>query len=176
MLTEHDVLAGLELAFLQVMERIKGLKIHRKAKNWTKKEFIWHLEAIIDRVHTLADEAGLHGHKWRFVFDNPSNHNVKREDLKNLRPGDVIEHPPRYSPEIMQPIEHSHGWTVNEYEHARLLHGVTKWDLHSEWGMMLAAFKKRSTPAVVKATVARVPEAAKQIVMAKGGRIPKMYR
>ena len=174
-LTEHEVQPTLEVLALQVKERINRMTVKRQAKNCTKPEFIWHLDAIIAEVHQQADKAGLQGHNWRFVFDNPSNHNVKREDLKNLRPGDVIEHPPRYSPEIMQPIEHSHGWTVNEYEHARLLHGVTEWDLHKEWGMMLAAFKKQSTPTAVKNTVARVPEAAKQIVLAKGGRIPKMY-
>lgn len=148
----------------------------RPAKNWTKKEFIYHLRRIIDEVHRLAAEQGLTHVKWRFAFDNPGNHKITEADLDNLLPGEGIIQPPTYSPEIMQPIEHSHAWTVRAYQRRRLESGRTDFNIQAEWDTVREAFWQANTKEVVAKTVKRVPEAARQIIKANGGRINRKFR
>ena len=173
----HDMIVAIKLGYLQVWEKPKGQPgFWRPAKNWTKKEFIHNFDAVIDAVHERAEELGLEHVRWRFAFDNPNNHKVKRSDLKNLRDGEEIVQPPRYSPEIMQPVEHSHGYTQARYFKDRLEANMHVWDIQAEWALLQEAFYKANTPETVTATVRRVPEAAQQIVKAKGGRIARKYR
>ena len=106
---------------------------------------------------------------------DPNNHNVKESELKNLRPGELLVRPPRYSPELMQAVEHSHSVTQNTYLKARLLANMAVWDIQAEWKLLQDAFWKAITPSYVAKTAARVPEAARQIVKALGGRIDKEY-
>lgn len=175
-LLEHEIVAALEREFLQVREKPKGKPAFwRPAKNWTLPEFISKLETAVECTHKLADAQGLEG-DWYFAFDNPSNHHVTREDIKNLRPGDQLVHPARYSPELMQPVEHSHGYTCKTFLQERLQQGMTHWDIQAEWELLREVFMRVNTPEVVSKTVARVKPAADQIIKAKGGRIPKEYR
>jgi hypothetical protein len=168
---------SLEYVLLQVRVKKKGQdEYYRPARNWTKTEFISHMTALIDCVHAKADEQGLGDVRWRFAFDNPNNHNIKRADLPNLRAGEKIIRPPRYSPELMQAIEHSHGYTQKAYLASRMEAGAASWDIQAEWRCIRDVFFAVNTPAVVTKTVGRVQEAARQIIKAKGGRIAREYR
>ena len=176
LLSKHEVVALLEYACLQVVEKVKGSpSFERPAKNWTKKEFIYNLDLIVKRTHKKGDKLGLMG-PWYFTFDNPNNHKVVREDIKSLRPGDQLVKPPRYAPELMQAIEHSHGYTCKAFLSERLMHGLSHWDIQGEWQLLQKMFYRVNTADVVSQTVARVPAAAREIIKARGGRIPRKYR
>jgi hypothetical protein len=176
-LFKHQVFPPLKYVCLQVKVKLKGQDAYwRPARNWTKPEFIWHLNTMIDSVHAKAKELDLGHLRWRFAFDNPSNHNVKASDLTSLLPGEEIIRPPRYSPELMQAIEHCHGYTRKAYLAARMALGQTAWDIQAEWMTMRETFFQVATPETVSRTVDRVQEAARQIVEAGGGRIERKYR
>lgn len=176
LLGEHEMLSPFERARLQVVEKVKGQPaFERPARNWTKPEFIHNLDLIVERTHEKGDQLGLTG-PWYFTFDNPNNHKVKREDIKSLRPDDELVKPPRYAPELMQPVEHSHGYTCEAFLSERLMHGLSRWDIQGEWELLQEVFYRVNTPDVVSKTVARVPTAAREIIKAKGGRIPRKYR
>lgn len=175
-LFKHQVISSLESDLLQVWEKLKGQPgFWRKARGWTKPEFIANMRTIVNRVHEKADLLGLDT-KFIFAFDNPITHDIDEDDLGNLREGEYILRPPRYSPELMQAIEHSHGYTTKAYHKARLELGHTSWDIQAEWRCLREVFFEANTPEVVSKTVARIPEAARQIILAKGGRIPAVYR
>lgn len=175
-LFKHQVFSSPESDLLQVWEKPKGKPgFWRKARGWTKPEFIANMRTIVNRVHEKADLLGL-DIKFIFAFDNPITHDIDEDDLGNLRTGEYIRRPPRYSPELMQAIEHSHAHTSKAYQKARLLTGHQHWDIQAEWQCMRDVFYRANTPEVVSSTAARIPEAARQIILAKGGRIPAVYR
>lgn len=175
-LLKHEMLAALESWFLQVREKPKGEPaFQRPARGLTKPEFHDKMTRLVKRVHDLADEKGLEG-PWYFVFDNPSIHNIEPQDVPTLGPGDELLYAARYAPELMQAIEHSHGYTCEEFLKERMVHGMTHWDIQAEWKLLQEVFVRVNTPEVVRKTVARVQPAAQQIIIAKGGRIPKKYR
>ena len=89
-----------------------------------------------------------------FMYDNPSFHNLtdeEKEDLVACTPLDNIgqlQHPPRYSGDFMQCIEHVHSIICNEWWSTRLKYKSAKqWEARE--GELQSIFMKTVTAQTV---------------------------
>jgi hypothetical protein len=101
------------------------------AKSLTKEEFADMLEAIINAAYAAWPADGT----WKevvFVFDNPSFHAIDDITLDRFKLGgrlrdvkEQLQHPPRYSGDFMQCIEHVHGSLCSAWRTSRLMLGTS---------------------------------------------------
>lgn len=89
------------------------------------------LEAIINAAYAAWPADGT----WKevvFVFDNPSFHAIDDITLDRFKLGgrlrdvkEQLQHPPRYSGDFMQCIEHVHGSLCSAWRTSRLMLGTS---------------------------------------------------
>jgi hypothetical protein len=149
---------------LQTIKKYKGK--HRKAKSATREEFVDQLCAII-----LSNQAKLPlGHtadEAIYMYDGPRFHQLTAEDVDEvcMRTGvqpRQLQHPPRYSGDMMQCVEHVHGTICDAWWNERAWNAckpdAPPFDSSREvdFAALERIFKCRITPESVAANVVKL--------------------